>query len=225
MEKYCPQCGEKYRWFDSDCPVCRVPLADIPAAEAPNPRAELVTVMETTETGLVPLARLALEQAGIEYAIRNRGIAEQIFGSRTSMTIGETDTPLLVVVRAEDEARALEALADLGPDAAVSEPPEPAGGRAAGPAGPAGPAAATAQAGGAVALADAETGRPIGSITEAQFDSLASHLERESADDDDYYIDASTLALLEDKGADPDVVALLRDALGAREEMTVRWMR
>ena len=193
-------------------------LAAIPADEAPNPETELVAVMETTEPGLLPLARMALEQAGIEYAVQNRGIADQIIGRRSSMTVGETETPLVVVVRAEDAGRAGEALRDLAGASTASVPVAAAHPRSPSDSAP-------ARGDGSVDLVDADSGASIGAITEAQLASLDAHLELESSEDDDYYIDEATLAMLEEKGADADLIALLRGALAGRDGVNVRWRR
>jgi hypothetical protein len=194
---------------------------DSSSDERPDPHADLVPVFETTEAGLLPLARAALEAAGIEYAVQNRGFVDQILGRRSSMTVGETDTPLQVVVRAEDEARAREMLADLsGTDAQPASLPT---------------VAANLQrrtvvehrdaAAGDVDLTDAESGASLGQLTPSQFDSLAAHLELESKRDDDYYIDEATVAMLEEKGVAVAAVALLRQALAGRSEVTVRFRR
>lgn len=188
--------------------------------DSPGVNDDLVSVFETTEAGLLPLARVTLEQAGIEYAVENRGLADQILGRRSSMTVGETGTPLHVVVRAQDAARARDLLADLGTGAAaMAVPPGPTPLR--------GPVAAAgeAPASGHVELTNAETGTPVGRLTVPQFESLASLLERESSTDDDYYVDEATIAMLEEKGADPAAVALLRQAMAGRADVTVRWRR
>ena len=72
-------------------------------------------------------------------------------------------------------------------------------------------------------LVDESTGTRLGGITEAQLRSLQDALEEESEDDRDYYIDGPTLALLEDAGVEAAVVAMLRQALGSRDGMDVRW--
>ena len=172
--------------------------------------ADLVPVFETTEADLLPLASSALEQAGIEHSVQNRGISDQILGHRSSMTVGETGAPLLIVVRAEDETRAREALSDLSaslltPSVAEATEGEPVGA--------------------AVEITEAESGTHVGRLTPSQFDSLAVHLELESTSDDDYYIDEATVAMLEEKGADPAAVALLRGALAGRSDVTIRWRR
>jgi hypothetical protein len=76
-----------------------------------------------------------------------------------------------------------------------------------------------------VRLFDSETGRVIGEIADAQLQFLVDQLEEESSDDRDYYVNADTIDLLEQDGADPALVKLLRDALGTREGMDVRWER
>jgi hypothetical protein len=70
-----------------------------------------------------------------------------------------------------------------------------------------------------------ETGAPVGTITEDQLQYLVDQLEEESPGDTDYYINRETLDLFEENGADRDLVAVLRAALGTRDEMEVRWER
>jgi len=76
-----------------------------------------------------------------------------------------------------------------------------------------------------IELFDNDTGAAIGAITDAQLQFLVDQLEEESADDTDYYINQETLDMFEERGADPELVALLRSALGAREDMEIRWER
>ena len=51
------------------------------------------------------------------------------------------------------------------------------------------------------------------------------HLEEESGEDQDYYFSAATIDALEEEGADAELVALLRQALGDREGVELRWER
>jgi len=74
-------------------------------------------------------------------------------------------------------------------------------------------------------LYDAETNKLIGSITEADLAVLVDGLEEESADDQDYYIDAATIDLLGDGRATEHLMGLLRTALGTREGVEIRWQR
>ena len=74
-----------------------------------------------------------------------------------------------------------------------------------------------------VELRDKETGRVLGSITEDQFKFLAQELEEESGTDTDYYINTATLDMFAEKTADVQLLSLLREALGSRDEMEIEW--
>jgi processive 1,2-diacylglycerol beta-glucosyltransferase len=54
---------------------------------------------------------------------------------------------------------------------------------------------------------------------------MADRLEEESSEDDDYYLNRSTVDFLESEGADPELTALLRKLLGDRDEAEIRWTR
>lgn len=74
-----------------------------------------------------------------------------------------------------------------------------------------------------VRLYDNDTGTELGSINRRQLQLLIDRLEEESDEDQDYYINQATLTLLEEAGADAELVGLLRQALDEREGMEVRW--
>ncbi len=74
-------------------------------------------------------------------------------------------------------------------------------------------------------LHDIEANQPLGTISEEQLQFLVDQLEEESSDDQDYYLNRDTVLRFEEAGADPALIALLRTALGNREEMEVRWAR
>jgi hypothetical protein len=76
-----------------------------------------------------------------------------------------------------------------------------------------------------IQLHDRETGVFLGTITAAQLQFLIDQLEEESIDDTDYYIDQATLELFEEMGAEADLLALLRQALGTREGIEIVWSR
>lgn len=76
-----------------------------------------------------------------------------------------------------------------------------------------------------VQLFDKQTGAPLGSLTDEQFQFLADHLEEESLTDDDYYLNRDTVDILESEEADSGLVEALRRALGDREEADIRWVR
>ena len=76
-----------------------------------------------------------------------------------------------------------------------------------------------------IKLYDLSTNILIGEVTEAQFQFLLDNLEEESTDDQDYYLNQATLDMLEGAGGDPDLMAILRQGMGNREEMDIRWVR
>jgi hypothetical protein len=74
-------------------------------------------------------------------------------------------------------------------------------------------------------LYEAANNQLIGSITPADLQVLVDALEEESAQDQDYYIDAATIDLIADGRASEHLVGLLRRALGSAEGVDIRWMQ
>jgi hypothetical protein len=70
-----------------------------------------------------------------------------------------------------------------------------------------------------------DTNELVGSITEADLKVLMDHLEEESEDDQDYYIDQATLEVIGDGQATEHLMSVLRKALGAAESVEIRWER
>jgi processive 1,2-diacylglycerol beta-glucosyltransferase len=105
-----------------------------------------------------------------------------------------------ILVRREDAARARDLLADLS--GAAAPPKEEA-------------AAAPAK------IVDLETGFTLGSITPQQAQFLIDTLEEATPDKARYYIDAPTIEMLEHSGGDPEMIALLRRALGTRDGIEI----
>jgi hypothetical protein len=75
----------------------------------------------------------------------------------------------------------------------------------------------------ALKLVNTSTNSPLGPISEEDLRMLMDALEEESLDDRDYYIDGPTIELLEQRGASRSLLELLREALGSRDGMDVRW--
>ena len=67
------------------------------------------------------------------------------------------------------------------------------------------------------------TDQPLGQITEAQLQFLVDSMVEESSEDQDYYIDEPTLDYLADRGADAELMELLRAAISGRKHTTIRW--
>jgi len=70
-----------------------------------------------------------------------------------------------------------------------------------------------------------ETGADLGQITDAELRSLLDNLEEESLEDTDYYISLDTVDYLAGRGADARLVALLRQAIGDRDGIDIRWSK
>lgn len=185
--------------------------------EAPDPDVALVEVLQTTERAVVTLAAAALEQEGIDHAIEYRGLSDQIFGQRSTVTVGETDQPFVIVVREEDAPRARQLIETMAAAPPSAPPPQPQARDDA--------SSMPVVTGRDVDLFDASTGAHVGSLSRSHFDQVAGQLERESEEDDDYYLTPETLDLLSERGVDAAAVAVLRHALGARPGMDLRWVR
>ena len=70
-----------------------------------------------------------------------------------------------------------------------------------------------------------QTNELLGRITEEQFKFLADHLEEESADDRDYYIERETVDQFENEGADHALVELLRASMLPGDSVEIRWLK
>jgi hypothetical protein len=76
-----------------------------------------------------------------------------------------------------------------------------------------------------IELRDKDSGAFLGAITEAQLQFLIDQLEEEDSQDTDYYINQATIDMFEQGGADPQLLNILRKALGKRDDMEIRWSR
>ena len=72
-------------------------------------------------------------------------------------------------------------------------------------------------------LIDKESGDHVGEISGEQLQFLVDHLEEESVSDQDYFINRPTLDVLEEANMHGELLHLLREALGDRDEMELRW--
>ena len=68
-----------------------------------------------------------------------------------------------------------------------------------------------------------DNGETIGQITDAHLAFLVEHLEEESDEDHDYYVDKDTLERLSDNGGDPDLLAMIEKAMGDDDEIDLAW--
>jgi hypothetical protein len=76
-----------------------------------------------------------------------------------------------------------------------------------------------------IRLHDKETGEHLGNISGEHLQFLIDNLEEESGRDQDYYIDAATIEMLQARGGDRRLLGILRTALQNREGMEIYWAR
>jgi len=167
----------------------------------------LVSVFKTDDPGLLPLAKIALESAGIEYQARSAGKVDNMQWTLSQKpTIRPTVTEILVA--SDVAAQATDLLADLNASAtyAASDP-----------------AVLTDSAESqSIRLEVVTTGILLANLTEAELQELGSHLEE--AGQQQYLIDLETITRLRRAGADAELLQRLDAALGDSESITIRWV-
>lgn len=76
-----------------------------------------------------------------------------------------------------------------------------------------------------ITLSLKDTGAFLGTIEEADLQMLVDMLEEEHSKDTDYYIGPETIDFLEEGGASPALVRLLKAAVGDSEGVEVTWQK
>ena len=74
-----------------------------------------------------------------------------------------------------------------------------------------------------VKLFNDKTNEEIGVISGEQLQFLIDNLEEESREDVDYAITPLTLGYFAELGCDPELLTLLQEALGDKQEVIIRW--
>ena len=64
----------------------------------------------------------------------------------------------------------------------------------------------------------------VGELSEEQLDVLVDNLEEEWSEDRDYYLNKAMIDMLQAKGADSALLAMLRNALGTKEDVDILWV-
>jgi hypothetical protein len=103
---HCPRCLTEYRDGFTECSDCRVPLAPgaPPAPPSDEHEVELVTVLETSDSFAVNLAKASLEDAGLRYVVAGDDPDER---SLTMSQAGALATQIQVESGRAEEARQL----------------------------------------------------------------------------------------------------------------------
>jgi hypothetical protein len=76
-----------------------------------------------------------------------------------------------------------------------------------------------------IRLYNKDSGALLGEVTEEQLEELGDFLEKEDADDHDYWINSDEVELMEEEGVDAGLVKLLKDAVGKDNEegVEIEW--
>lgn len=72
-------------------------------------------------------------------------------------------------------------------------------------------------------LYDKQSGALLGIVSDDDIESLIDQLEEEDSADEDYFIDADTIDLLEEGGASETLVNMLRRAVGDSDGIEIRY--
>jgi hypothetical protein len=76
-----------------------------------------------------------------------------------------------------------------------------------------------------VRLYEMGSNRLCGTLSDRQYEILAEALEEEDLEEAECVISGDTIELLEDQGLEPDLLELLRSALGDNPEVAIRCER
>ena len=107
---YCSKCKREYEDDIEVCPKCKIPLVkELP--EGPV-FVELVTIFESSERGIIALAKSILEDAGIKYFPKGEGL-QDLFGFGRVGGYNILVGPVEIQVRKDDEEVAKEILGEL----------------------------------------------------------------------------------------------------------------
>jgi|SRR5215831_685704 len=176
---------------------------------------ELTVVFRSTDAGLLLLVEAALDEQKVAHIRRVSG-DDALTAGGPAYRGTSFDAPIEILVRCDDEAAARELLRGFEEQATAAAnapaPPAPT---------PAAPRTST----GRVELVDMSSKNVVGRISDDELAWLHGQLEKESEDDHDYYFDRRTLDMLDSKGATQQLMAVLRGALGSRDEMDLQWFR
>jgi hypothetical protein len=76
-----------------------------------------------------------------------------------------------------------------------------------------------------VRVYETATNQLCGTLSDHQYEVLTEGLEEEDLEDAECTISGDTIELLEDQGVEPDLLEILRTALGDKPEVTIRCER
>ena len=74
-----------------------------------------------------------------------------------------------------------------------------------------------------IRIHDKNSGALLGEISRDDLQLMIDVFEEESSRDQDYFIDAATVELLQHEGASERLLALLREVVGTSDGIDIRW--
>ena len=75
----------------------------------------------------------------------------------------------------------------------------------------------------AIRIIDKQSGAHLGELGEDVMKLMLDQFEEEHSRDRDYFIDATTIELLDHAGASPRLLALMREVVGTSDGVDIRW--
>ena len=75
----------------------------------------------------------------------------------------------------------------------------------------------------AIRILDKNSGALLGEVSRDDLQLMIDQFEEESSRDRDYFIDATTLGILEEAGASQRLLGLLREVVGTSDGVDIRW--
>ena len=76
-----------------------------------------------------------------------------------------------------------------------------------------------------ITLSLKDSGAFLGTIDDADLQLLIDQLEEEHENDTDYYVCPATIEILEENGANPSLVRILKEAVGNSEGVEISWKK
>jgi len=76
-----------------------------------------------------------------------------------------------------------------------------------------------------IALRDKDTGADLGTISEEQLQFIVDQHEEEYTEHRDYYTNRTTVEIMQQSGADSELINLLSKAIGDRDGVEIEWSR
>lgn len=74
-----------------------------------------------------------------------------------------------------------------------------------------------------IRILDKNSGALLGDVSRDDLQLMIDQFEEESSRDQDYFIDATTIDILQEAGASERLLALLREVVGTSEGVDIRW--